>query len=128
MDQTGADQPHLSSARRKPRVRPQVTASSATNGLELHAVMPDGSVWAVPAHVIADHRARHYAASDVDATYDEEYAYGAENGEELACWAGSGMKWTDLEAHARQVSPASGRTGYAAAWSSAEKRVVRSTP
>lgn len=84
--------------------------------LWLHIEMPDRSVWAVPAEVIAKNRAAFYAERETGETSSPEYQ--AEfNGEltfalseaghyALTDWAVGDMNWEDVAEHAKQAKPA----------------------
>lgn len=64
--------------------------------------MSDGSVWEIPAHVVADHRATYYAELD-GSSYQVEYDLVLENASELLDWAGNNMDWTDVKQAAKRV-------------------------
>jgi hypothetical protein len=88
--------------------------------VELHVTMPDGSVWAVPAHLIAHNRATYYAEDG----YQEEYDYTMGDDAELEDWAANNMNWSDVAAHARKVEQ-SEPVDYQEGWVNGEKLVVR---
>ena len=73
--------------------------------LDLLVTMPDGSVWQVPAHWVADNRAKHYADEDPETTYETEYAYTLRDHYELKDWARNNMNWSDVATKAVQVQP-----------------------
>lgn len=104
----------------------------------LRITMPDGSKWDVPAELIAEHRASHYAEKDTGKSSGPEYLAafrrevhwllgdervpGDEN--ELADWAANNMNWEDVAAHAVQaVPPAAG--DYQEGWVNGEKELIR---
>ena len=91
----------------------------------IHVNMPDGSVWAVPATVVAEKRARFYAGIDKTTTYDEEYAYAMTNNDELLDWGTNNMNWEDVERFARKVeTPESRKVDYQEGWVNGKKKVV----
>lgn len=98
--------------------------SMAETRKELWITMPDGSVWGVPAVLIADNRARYYAEKDADTTYDEEMAFLLGDDFELEDWAANNMNWEDVAEHAYQVKPAPATVDYQEGWVNGEKEVV----
>lgn len=96
---------------------------STTPVVEIHITMGDGTVWAVPAHLVAHNRASYYA-DDPDSSYEAEYAFTMGDDYELTDWAAGNMNWEDVAASARKVSdppPPNFQQG----WVNGEKRVVR---
>jgi hypothetical protein len=77
--------------------------------------------WRIPAHIIADNRAKYYS-DDPDTTYDDEYKFTIEDEYELCDWAGGNMNWSDLKAHAVHVKPLA--IDYEDEWLHASKDVV----
>ncbi len=67
----------------------------------------DGSVYHVPAHIVAASRATYYAEQDEDTTYDEEFKYTMGSDSELLDWAQNNMRWTDVAEQAVQAKPPS---------------------
>jgi hypothetical protein len=73
----------------------------------------DGSVWRVPAEVVAQERAEYYARNDVrseggeayDTTVEKEIAYALRVDRELRDWAANNMLWEELRPMAVQVEP-----------------------
>lgn len=94
---------------------------------ELRVTMPDGSVWAVPAQVVAENRARFYAdeqpTSAPDHGYAEELAYTLSDNVELIDWAETNMNWDDVKDHARQAEEPD-PVDYQEGWVNGEKEVV----
>jgi hypothetical protein len=98
----------------------------------------DGSVWSVPAEVVADNRARHYALRDSqDETYDprllyedvytQEYAYTLSDDDELLDWAANNMNWEDVRAHAYRIQePPPPEVDLAKEWTNMDRWVDRS--
>lgn len=58
-------------------------------------------VYRVPAEVIAKHRAEHYARTDPETTYKDEYDYTMNDDFELQDWFGNNMNWEDVSLSAR---------------------------
>jgi hypothetical protein len=92
---------------------------------ELQIEMPDGSWWSVPARVIAENRARYYAASDSDTTFEKEFDFTLRDADELTDWASNNMNWADVAQHARRVEIPSASVDYQEGWVNGEKRVIR---
>lgn len=53
-------------------------------------------IWTVPISVIAKNRAEHYAKTDPDTTYQEEYEFVMEDTDEAIDWFRNNMDWDDL--------------------------------
>lgn len=66
--------------------------------------MPDRSEWEVPAEIVAKDRATYYAKHDKDTTYEGEFEYTMSSNFELLDWAANNMDWSDVSAHAVEVS------------------------
>ena len=58
--------------------------------------LENGSVWAIPAHIIADDRAKYYAEKDSDVTYQEEYDYTMDDYYEIIDWGTNNMNLWEL--------------------------------
>lgn len=79
---------------------------------QLHVTMPDGSVWTVPARLVAEKRATFYAEKRTGATkgvvdeqeYREEFELTMSNPHVLIDWAKDNMNWEDVAAEAMQVN------------------------
>ena len=93
--------------------------------IELRVTMPDGSVWAVPALVIAQNRARYYA-KDNEAEFAKEVAYCMGDDYEIEDWAANNMDWSDVANVALRVKQP--ETDYEEGWANGRKRVVRERP
>lgn len=63
-----------------------------------------GYVWQIPLSVIADLRAKHYAAVDPDTTYQEEFDYVMEDSYEGIDWFKNNMDFDDVKEHAKLVA------------------------
>lgn len=99
----------------------------------LRVEMPDGSKWDVPANIIADDRAKHYAYNDspVGATeeseeyksiYAQEYQYTLDSSYELKDWAANNMDWRQVVGSAVLVSHAP--VDFQEGWVNGEKEII----
>jgi hypothetical protein len=86
--------------------------------------MPDGSKWDVPAHVVADNRAKYYAKYDEDANYQEEYDYTYNDNSELLDWAANNMNWDDVSHLAKRVALPPQDVDYQEGWVNGEKEII----
>jgi len=93
---------------------------------QIHITMPDGSIWAVPAEIVAESLARHYAKADGKAYLKEDYENALSDHSLLIEWAENNMNWKDVAKDAFQVTP--GRVVYQEGWVNGEKRVVEVEP
>ena len=64
--------------------------------------MPNGDIYGIPAHVIADNYANYYATKgeDYQENYDAMVYWFATNDYEFADWAKNNMDWDDVKEHA----------------------------
>ncbi|HEY3363871.1 MAG TPA: hypothetical protein VGK74_02310 [Symbiobacteriaceae bacterium] len=77
----------------------------------LYVTMTDGSVWAVPAKMVAENRAAFYAERDTgrksgeeyDRVFAEEAVFAMEDGYEITDWAAGNMNWSDVADKAKKV-------------------------
>lgn len=88
----------------------------------IHVTMPDGSVWAVPAKIVARHRADYYAKEFGEKWREIEYQETLSNHVDLLDWAENNMNWKDVCQAAFQVSP--GTVDYQEGWVNGPKQVV----
>lgn len=63
-----------------------------------------GFVWNIPLRVIADARAKYYAARDSDTTYQDEFNYVMEDDYEGLDWFQNNMNFEDVESEAVLVT------------------------
>lgn len=95
---------------------------------EIHVTMPDGSVWAVDANLVAEPRARYYAEVDArtGANFDEVYAHemATQDAEDLIDWAHNNMNWEDVQANARLVVTPDSHVDYQEGWVNGEMRLI----
>jgi hypothetical protein len=83
----------------------------------LRVEFPNGDVFLVPAKVIAEHRAKHYADGDPDTTYEAEFEYTMTDEYQLRDWAGNNMDWDDVKARAvLQPKPPLPKNYYTGEW------------
>lgn len=97
----------------------------------LRVTMPDGSKWDVPAHIIAENRAKYYADDKNDPNdpvYREELAYTLENDDEIEDWSSNNMNWEDVQAHAVRADVEAETPDYQEGWVNGEKEVVEHQP
>jgi hypothetical protein len=95
----------------------------------LRVEMPDGSRWDVPAHLIAEDRARYYADRETPGperskTYLEELNYTLKNDDELADWAANNMDWSDVQHAATLAVPRPDEVDFQEGWVNGEKDVI----
>lgn len=98
----------------------------------LRIEMPDGSEWDVPALTIAEHRARYFAALDVesgdaddfDTAFAEEVKHALSDDYEIGDWAANNMNWVDVASIAVQVAAPPTDVDYQEGWVNGEKRIV----
>jgi hypothetical protein len=94
----------------------------------LRVTMPDGSKWDVPAKLIAENRARHYADKTDDRRgddYREEFDLAMGDEFTLKDWAAGDMNWEDVAAEARLVDPPDMTPDqYQEGWVNGDKEVV----
>jgi hypothetical protein len=90
----------------------------------LDVTMPDGSLWRVPAHAVADNRATFYSDEGPDA-YETELAYTLSDDYELTDWARNNMNWSDVAAQAvRLPDPPKPPVDYQEGWVNGPMKVV----
>lgn len=97
----------------------------------LRVTMSDGSQWDVPAQLIAEDRARYYAALDVkrgdatdfDKAFAEEVADALNDDDELLDWAPNNMNWSDVSDQAVLVGDRPD-TNFQEDWCNGEKEVI----
>lgn len=89
---------------------------------QIHITMPDGSIWAVPAEIVAESLAFHHAKADGVAYLKEDYDNALSDHQLLLEWAENNMNWKDVAQAAFQVSP--GRVDYQEGWVNGAKRIM----
>jgi len=99
----------------------------------LRVQMPDGTMYDIPAEIIAEHRAvffednsaeklSYHSSSVQPRLHHAEKEFAMNNDEILIEWASRKMKWKDIEAHARKVEPETNNNDKD--WPDAPKKVV----
>ncbi|WP_252891768.1 hypothetical protein [Thermoclostridium stercorarium] len=98
----------------------------------LRVKMSDGTVYDIPAEVIAEHRARYFennsalkltyhASSMKPRLYGPEMEFALNNDDILIGWAQTRMTWKELEPHAVKVDT---DKDYDKEWPTAEKKII----
>lgn len=102
-------------------------ATTKNTEQQLVVTMPDGSQWAVPVRVIADHHAKHYAHQYAD---DAHAALNFKTGplfdsdrQAIVDWAEGSMNWEDVKAHAVQLHSAN-FIDYQVGWVNGDKHFL----
>lgn len=99
----------------------------------LRVEMSDGTMYDIPAEVIAEHRAGYfednsaeklsYHSSSVQPRlHHAEKEFAMNNDEILVEWASKNMKWSELEPHAKKVEPET--NNHEKEWPNAPKKIV----
>lgn len=97
---------------------------------ELRVTMPDGSVWSVPAKVIARHRADTLREIHIHNTneqwegWNQEIEFALNDKEVLADWARNNMNWKDVVLDASQVSKPTAKVDYQEGWVNGPMEIV----
>ena len=92
--------------------------------------MPDGSLWDVPAEIVAHNRAKYYADKDTGETcgekhtkaYLHELEYTLRDDDELTDWAANNMNWEDVQASATMYQ--AGSCDYQEGWVNGHKTII----
>jgi len=102
-------------------------------GKVLRVQMLDGTVYDIPAEIIAEHRAEYYednsaqkltyhASSVQPRVRSAEVEFALKNDNVLIEWASNRMKWEELEKHAVRVYPDT--QTYEKQWAEANKKII----
>lgn len=91
--------------------------------LRLDVTMPDGSVWRVPAHLVASDRAAYYTAEGSATAYEREFCHTLTDHGELTDWARNNMNWSDVADKAVCIVPSSA-VDYQEGWVNGYMNVV----
>ena len=91
---------------------------------QIQITMPDGSIWGVPAELVAQDRADYYGDKEGEEMRKEEYANTLADNSELLDWAANNMNWNDVAHAAILIQP--GRVDFQEGWLNGHKRVVES--
>lgn len=90
---------------------------------QIQVTMPDGSVWGVPAEIVAEHRADYYANRDGESVRMEEFVFTMNDSFTLTDWAEGNMNWRDVEKFAVKIKDAA-PVDYQNGWVNGQKKVV----
>ncbi len=94
-----------------------------TEEMILFIQFSDGTIWGIPAKIIAENRAKHYANVDIDGDYYAEFNHAMENSFEITDWAVGNMDWEDVKEHAKQIGGI--EANYNEEWYSAKKWIQK---
>lgn len=86
--------------------------------------MPDGSVWAMPAQLIAKSYADYYEKHDKDYSRQQHYDTAMEDDYILKDWAANNMHWKDLRHNAIELKRP-GPTDFEEGLCNGDKEIVR---
>lgn len=86
----------------------------------IRITMPDGSLWDVPADIVADNRAEYYKEDG----YDDEFQYAMEDDSILFDWAAGNMNWDDVKEYATQFFPPDTEANFQEGWVNGDKKTV----
>jgi len=91
---------------------------------QIQVTMPDGSVWGVPAELVAQHRADYYGDKEGEESRKAEYDFTLSNIGELLDWAVNNMNWSNVSHAAVKIGPDVRVVDYQDGWVNGKKRVV----
>ena len=80
----------------------------------------DGTVWEIPASVVAESRAKYYEERE-PGCYEEEYDITIKDGMEMMDWAENNMNWSDVRSKAKKIQTKS--ADYEDEWTNADKEI-----
>ena len=89
----------------------------------LRVTMPDGSKWDVPVMLIVHDRAKYYAETDPETSFDKEVEYGLKDEYEIQDWAANNMDWKDVVLQAQIVNK-SGKVDYQEGWINGDQEII----
>ena len=89
----------------------------------LRVTMPDGSKWDVPVMLIVHNRAKLYAETDPETSFDKEVEYALNDEYEIEDWAANNMNWEDVVLQAQIVEEARG-VDYQEGWINGDQEIV----
>ena len=105
---------------------------SKTMKKQIQITMPDGSIWGVPAEIVAENRSEYIADSDASSAADDfdeikqrEYEHTLKDNAELLDWAANNMNWNDVAHAAILIQPAN--VDFQEGWVNGKKRVAESS-
>lgn len=88
----------------------------------LRVTMPDGSVWEVPARIVAEDRAKYYSKKREE-NYHEVFKETMDDDFEIKDWASNNMNWDDVKELAKKVQDLP-KVDYQEGWVNGEKEVL----
>ena len=88
----------------------------------LRIKMPDLSIWQVPAHLIAENRAKYYAERKGKELYLEEYEFTLNDDSILIDWATNNMDWEDVSQYATIIEKP--EVDYQEGWINGEHSII----
>ncbi len=86
--------------------------------------MKDGSIWEIPAEVIAESRASYYSDADEETDFHEEFEFTINDKSELIDWACNNMDWDDVVDRAICIQPPK-VSNYRKDWMNGNMEVVK---
>ena len=89
----------------------------------LRVTMPDGSKWDVPVMLIVNDRAKYYAETDLETSFDEEVKFALEDKYEIQDWATNNMNWKDVVLQAQVVNE-DRKVDYQEGWINGDKEII----
>ena len=96
---------------------------------QIQITMPDGSIYGVPAEIIAEDRAKYYARldtrdcpEDFEKAKQREFEYTMSNNSEILDWMENNMDWDDVSRVAVLVKPPAD-LDFQEGWLNGEKRI-----
>ena len=91
----------------------------------LIVIMPDHTIWRIPALFIAEDRAKYYVEHDGDPSiFDDEVEFALTDEYELVDWANNNMNWSEVVSVAEKMPNEIIPCSYERAWPNAEKRTI----
>jgi hypothetical protein len=91
---------------------------------QIQITMPDGSIFGVPAELVAQNRARYYGDKEGYQSRIKEYENTLKDNRELLDWAQNNMNWSDVAHAAILIRP--GKVDYQEGWVNGTRRVWES--
>lgn len=89
----------------------------------LRVTMPDGSRWDVPVMLIVNNRAKLYAETDPEISFDKEVTYALNDEYEILDWASNNMDWKDVVLQAQIVNE-DRKVDYQEGWINGNQEII----
>ena len=89
----------------------------------LRVIMPDGSKWDVPVMLIVNDRAKYYAETDPETSFDKEVEYALNDEYEITDWAANNMNWKDVVLQAQIVNE-DREVDYQEGWINGDQEII----